>query len=453
MTNIILDTDSYKTSHFLQYPEGTTGLRAYFEARTDGEDIRFFGLQPVLRMLETRITMEMVDEAKQIVEAHGLPFPYEGWKRVVEVHDGKIPLKVQAVEEGKVIPSHNVLFVVESTDPELYWLVTWFETALSRVWYPTTVASRSYDLYKFFRDMLDATSENPEQELPFKLHDFGSRGVSSRESAGIGGAAHLVNFMGTDTIEAIMWAQQNYGWESMPGFSIPASEHSTMTTWGEDGEIDAFGNMIEKFGGGDIFACVSDSYSIYNAVENLWGDALRDGVQEMNAMLVVRPDSGDPLDMVMYCLDTLGEKFGFTLNKKGFKVLNNVRVIQGDGVTPADVKRIVTTAVGDGWAVDNLAFGMGSGLLQKVNRDTHKFAYKVSEAIINGEPVPVFKEPVGQPDKRSKRGQLDLIKVGGTYDTIDRRVVHTDKDSELVTVFENGVVTKDYTFEQVRKNA
>lgn len=455
-SNIILDTDSYKTSHFLQYPADTTALRAYFEARTDGEEIRFFGLQYILKkVFETEITMDMVEEAKEVVEAHGLPFPYEGWKRVVEVHNGKLPLHIRAVPEGTVVPSNNVLFMVESTDPELPWLVTWMETVLVRVWYPTTVATRSYDLRKFMQAALEQTSDNPEEELPFKLHDFGSRGVSSSETAGIGGMGHLINFLGTDTIEALMYARRYYG-ADMAGFSIPASEHSTMTTWGDDGEVDAMRNMIEQFGGGDIFACVSDSYDIYNAVENIWGDQLKQEVIDMPAMLVVRPDSGDPFDMVMYCVETLGEKFGYTTNSKGYKVLNNVRVIQGDGVDPIDIKRIISGLIDRGWAMDNIAFGMGGGLLQRMNRDTHKFAYKVCEAKIDGEWVPVYKEPVGQADKVSKAGNLDLVKERvpegeQPYRTINRRTDDRGLPSELVTVYHDGFLTTDWTWDQVTK--
>ena len=244
----ILDVDSYKLSHYLQYPEGTTGLRAYFEARTNGEPIKFFGLQYIIKQsLMTTVTKEMVDEANSLAQEHGLPFPYEGWMRVVNVHKGKIPLRIEAVQEGTVVPSGNVLFTVINTDLELPWMTTWFETVLSRVWYPTTVATRSYQMKKFFQEQINLTSDDPDQ-LPFKLHDFGSRGVSSAESAGIGGAAHLLNFAGTDTIAGLMTVREFYNFEGMPGFSIPASEHSTMTSWGRDAEVDAMLNMVEQFG-------------------------------------------------------------------------------------------------------------------------------------------------------------------------------------------------------------
>ena len=454
MFNPILDTDSYKLSHFKQYPAGTTGLRAYFEARTHGEQIRFFGLQYVLKtVLSQRITVEDVREAATLAEAHGLPFPREGWMRVVMEHDGLIPLRINAVPEGTVVPSRNVLFTVESTDPELYWLVTWFETVLSRVWYPTTVATRSYDLKQFIRDALEISSDNVEAELPFKLHDFGSRGTSSAETAGIGGMAHLLNFMGTDTIEGILYAQRYYNATEMPGYSIPASEHSTITSWGRDHELDAFKNMLDQFAKpGAIVACVSDSYDIHNAVKQFWGQDLRQQVIDSGATLVVRPDSGDPLEMVLECLDGLEAAYGSTVNSKGYKVLQHVRVIQGDGVEPDDIKRIINAVLDAGYAMDNVAFGMGAGLLQKLNRDTHKFAYKVCEIEVNGEWRPVYKQPV-EGGKGSKEGLLDLVFVGGTYFTVNRRHNDLSFESVLRTVYEDGKLLVDDTFEDIRKRA
>lgn len=456
MTNIILDTDSYKFSHFKQYPPNTTALRAYFEARSDNEDIRFFGLQYILKThLTKQVTLEDVEQAKELADAHGVPFPYEGWRRVVEVHDGYIPVRIRAVPEGTVVPSGNVLFTVESTDPELYWVTTWIETVLSRVWYPTTVATRSYHVYKFIYDMLEETADDADAEIGFKLHDFGSRGASSAESAGIGGLAHLVNFLGTDTVQALVFGQKYYGCD-MAGFSIPAAEHSTITAWGRDGELDAFRNMLTQFGQpGALVAVVSDSWDIYNAVENLWGEQLRQEVIDSGAIVVVRPDSGVPVLQVMSALRTLGDKFGYTINTKGYKVLNNVRVIQGDGVSPQAIEEILTTMQANGWSASNVAFGMGAELLQKVNRDTHKFAYKVCEAEVDGEWRPVYKQPVTSSIKVSKAGRLDLVRNGDKWLTVDRNAGNWDAaphlPSELVTVFENGQLLVDDTLDQIRK--
>ena len=218
-TNIILDTDSYKSSHFLQYPPKTTRLFSYLESRGGKYPAtRFFGLQYILkRYLSTVVTAADVEEARALIEAHGEPFPYDGWMRVVTVHGGRLPLEVRAVPEGTLVPNRNVLMSVTNTDPELPWLVGWFETMLMRVWYPTTVATQSYYLKQIIRAALEQTSDHAEAELPFKLHDFGSRGVSSRESAGLGGLAHLTNFMGSDTLEALRTGRNYYGADACNG--------------------------------------------------------------------------------------------------------------------------------------------------------------------------------------------------------------------------------------------
>lgn len=294
--NLILDTDSYKSSHFLQYPPGTTRLFSYLESRGGRYPVtRFFGLQYILsRYLTRRVTMEMVEEARAVIEAHGEPFPYEGWRRVVEVHGGKLPLEIRAVPEGTLVPIHNVLMSCTNTDPELPWLPGWFETMLMRVWYPTTVCTQSWHIREIIRQALEDTSDRAAEELPFKLHDFGSRGVSSRESAGIGGLAHLVNFQGSDTLEALRVGRNYYGAE-LAGFSIPAAEHSTITSWGKEHEVDAYRNMVRQFGKpGKVYAVVSDSYDLKHAINVHWGETLRKEVEESGGTLVVRPDSGDP---------------------------------------------------------------------------------------------------------------------------------------------------------------
>jgi nicotinamide phosphoribosyltransferase len=218
--NPILVTDSYKPSHFLQYPADTNRLYAYLEARKGAHysHTLFFGLRYILQrylnLSESPITKREVDGAAAFWKAHGEPFNHDGWMKVVDVHGGRLPLTIRAPKEGTLIPIDNALITVESEDPDLWWLVTQMETALMRMWYPITVATRSYFCKRVIFEYLRKTANDPAGELLFKLHDFGGRGVSSAESAGIGGAAHLVNFLGSDTIEGIRFAQAYYGSKS-----------------------------------------------------------------------------------------------------------------------------------------------------------------------------------------------------------------------------------------------
>jgi nicotinamide phosphoribosyltransferase len=453
-SNILLDIDSYKSSHFLQYPPGTTGMFSYLESRGgEFQETVFFGLQYILKeYLSKPITMEMVDEAAVFLHAHGVPFNADGWRRVVTAHGGKLPIRIRAVPEGTVVPTHNALMTVESTDPECFWVVSWLETQLMRIWYPITVATLSRKAKEIIKWFLDDTSDNVAAELPWKLHDFGSRGVSSAESAGIGGAAHLVNFRGSDTINGILLANKYYGCD-MAGFSIPAAEHSSITSWGRDHEVDAYRNMLKQFAKpGAVLAVVSDSYDIYNAVENIWGGVLKQEVIDSGATVVIRPDSGDPVTVVMGVLERLADKFGTTVNSKGYHVLNHVRVIQGDGVDYFRIQAILGAMREHKWAASNLAFGMGGALLQKVNRDTLKFAFKCSSiSLSSGEQRDVFKQPVTDAGKVSKAGRLDYTRSGKTVIIPPGLDVHPD--SALVEVFRDGKILSESSFDMIRMRA
>jgi nicotinamide phosphoribosyltransferase len=457
--SIILNTDSYKVSMFKQYPAGTTGVYSYIESRGGRYDRTvFFGLQAFIKeyLLEP-ITQTDIDVADEILTAHGEPFNRAGWQYILDKHAGFLPVVIRAVPEGTVVPVKNVLATIENTDPECFWLTTWLETALLRaVWYGTTVATQSYTIKQVILDYLERTGDPT--TIDFKLHDFGARGVSSLESAGIGSAAHLVNFMGTDTITGVLFAREYYN-AGIAGFSIPAAEHSTITSWGRDGEVDAYRNMLTQFARpGTILAVVSDSYDIYNAASKLWGEELRQQVIDSGATVVIRPDSGDPVEVNRRLVEILGEKFGYTVNAKGFKVLNNVRLIQGDGINELTVRSILGAFMAMGWSADNIAFGMGGALLQIVDRDTQKFALKASAACINGTWVDVQKDPVTDPGKKSKKGRVELWESGGEYQSsVEQPKGWTDRGlewkSSLQKVFENGKLYNEISFEEVRANA
>jgi nicotinamide phosphoribosyltransferase len=454
--SIILNTDSYKVSMFNQYPVGTTNVYSYIESRGGKYDeTLFFGLQAFIKeYLLHPITQEEIDIADEILTAHGEPFNRAGWQYILDKHKGYLPLIIKAVPEGTIVPVKNVLATIENTDPECFWLTTWLETALLRaIWYPTTVATQSKSIKNIITRYLEKSGDP--SAISFKLHDFGARGVSSQESAGIGGAAHLVNFMGTDTISGVLFAREFYS-AGVAGFSIPAAEHSTITSWGRDSEVKAYSNMVKQFGKpGALLAVVSDSYDIYEACR-MWGTELKQQVIDSGATVVIRPDSGDPIDVLPRMFDILGQGFGYTTNAKGYKVLNNVRVLWGDGINESSVQSILRTLVNvHDWSADNIAFGMGGALLQQVDRDTQKFAMKCSAAKIDGEWVDVYKDPVTDKGKTSMKGRVTLWKSGVEFQSgVTQPKTWTDRgmqwDDVLVTVYRNGSLMKDYTFEEVR---
>lgn len=462
--NPILDTDSYKLSHWAQYPAGVSGMQSYLEAR-GGEfpECTLFGLQYLLdRYLTQPVTRAHVEEAESFAGAHGEPFNRNGWQHVVDRHAGRLPLTIRAIPEGTVVPTGNVVMTVESTDPEVFWLVSWFETLLMRLWYPSTVAISSRRSKQILKAYLDRTADDPAAELPFKLHDFGARGVATREQARLGGAAHLLNFLGSDTIEGIRLANVHYDCE-MAGFSIPATEHSTVSMWGRAEERAMFENYVRTFlidrqvpaGLPKLAACVSDTFDVFRACEAWSTEPLKSLIRGSGGTLVIRPDSGDPLEVLPRVFEILGANLGdeVTVNSKGFRVLPNyLRVIQGDGIDLHAMDRILRRLTDLHWSASNIAFGSGGGLLQKWNRDSQCWAFKCCAAKIGTRWQPVSKDPVTDTGKRSKAGRLDLVRTPDhVYHSVvldDHQLAHPD--SVLHTVFENGHILERTTLAECR---
>ena len=456
LNNICWLTDSYKVSHFKQYPPGTRRVYSYFESRSGSTypEVCFFGLRYFLEqyLAGEVVTAQKTDAANSLFRQHfgGDAFNRAGWMHIVEKHGGRLPIIIKAVPEGTIVPESNVLMTVENTDDEAYWLTNWLETLLVQVWYPSTVATQSRAMKQVLLRFLSETG-NPNL-IGFKLHDFGFRGVTCPEQAALGGAAHLVNFQGTDTIPGLLLARQFYGCE-MAGFSIPAAEHSTITSWGEEHELDAMRNMLTQYPTG-LVACVSDSFDIFRACSEYWGRELKDAVLARDGVLVVRPDSGDPPTVVVEVLRRLGEAFGTTTNSLGFKILHpKVRVIQGDGIDFAMLGHILSAVKDAGWSVDIIAFGSGGGLLQKLNRDTQRFAFKCSSVVVGDEERDVFKRPVTDGGKKSKAGRLKLIRAADGHLQTVRENEEPTSSSLLQTVFENGRVIRQDSFAEIRSRA
>lgn len=461
--NFILKTDSYKPSHPRQYPIGTTKIYSYLESR-GGRFLStlLFGLEYIAKkhLIGIQVTKEAIDQAEAFWKEHFFGadlFNRTGWEYILKVHGGRLPLRICAVPEGNVVSTHNVLMTIENTDPKCFWLTNYVETILSQIWYPITVSTNSFECKKLIKKYLEETHGDI-SSLPFKLHDFGFRGVSSYEQSAIGGASHLVNFMGTDTTSGIVLAMEYYN-AKVCGHSIPASEHSTITSWGRDHEVDAYRNMLKQYPSG-LVACVSDSYDIYNACDKLWGDVLRDEVLARNGTLVIRPDSGDPVEVNSRIIDILWNKFGGDYNSKHFRVLNNhVRIIQGDGIDLKAIEDILQMYKNKGFSAENIAFGSGGGLLQKFDRDTNKFAIKCSYAEINGKGVNVYKDPITSSGKTSKKGILKLHSQPNTntFTTISSADETPQQFNSYIdsmeVVFENGELKKEQSFDTIRKTS
>ena len=426
--NPLRKTDSYKPAHPLLYKPGTDYMQNYLEARTKSNvPIKWFGAQAVVKehLVEPFTHTDVIDMAIFCDAHYGRPdvFPERKFADLVMNNGGRWPVNIYSQEEGKrYLPGTPLLLVEPVTpNPEHFWTVGYIEGVLSQTWYPTSVATNSAFMKDILREYLIKSSDykpgTPEFDgiLNFMLHDFGFRGVSCVEQAGIGGMAHLLNFLGTDTMVGIDYARYYYNTNSMLGFSIPASEHSTWTSWGgPKGEAEAMRHMLDQFPTG-LIAGVSDSYDVQNAIRNIWGGQLKGMVLGRDGRLVIRLDSGNQKVSTQKNFEAAWEVFGGTINSKGFRVLNpRVRMIQGDGIDVNTLREIVVNLINHNIALENFAFGSGGGLLQKLDRDTHKFAIKCNMVRTAGENIDVYKSPMEfdadgnyvTSFKRSKSGDL-----------------------------------------------
>lgn len=453
--NLLLNVDSYKSSHWLQYPPDTEYVSYYIEARRADFEVVVFGLQAFIKeYLLKPISQQDIDDAERLLTAHGLPFNRIGWQQLLDKHQGFLPLKIESVAEGTILPTGNVVCQIVNTDPDFFWLAGYLETALLRaIWYPSTVASISYYCKQKIKQAMEKSADNLEG-LRFKLHDFGARGASSLETVALGGLAHLVNFMGTDSVSSLLAAHRWYHAEQMPAFSIPASEHSTMTAWGKENEIAAYENMLTQFAGkNNMYAVVSDSYDLWHAIEHIWGELLKEKIEHLGGTLIIRPDSGDPATIVCRALTMLENKFGVRRNSKGYKLLPDcIRLIQGDGINSDSIVHILSAIMAHGFSIDNVNFGMGGGLLQQVNRDTMSWAMKASAVRIAGKWHSICKDPITSQAKCSKKGILALSQQDSIWQTV-RQEELGEQENQLRVVFLNGKLLIDDTLETIRQRA
>jgi nicotinamide phosphoribosyltransferase len=449
--------DSYKNTHF--YEDSVQELLAYFESR-GGEYpyTEFAGLQGILQEHFTGqfFNLQNLKDAQEDSQVHfyeGFPFKFDDWKYILDTHNGRLPVEIKAVKEGSVVPVSNVLYTVRSTDPRVPWVGQWMETVLQHTWYPTTVATKSRMCKELYAKYLAETSDSM-AALPFQLHDFGFRGTTGAQAAGRGGAAHLINFLGTDTMVGMDYLHQYYGAPRVSGFSVPATEHSMFTIKGRAGEADQVGAALRNYPKG-IISLVGDSYNIFNFSKEILGCQFRDLIRAREGKVVCRPDSGDPVTQVPQLFDIFAESFGTRENGKGYKVLAPcIGVLWGDGMDLYSIQSLLRAIKAAHWSTENIVNGMGGGLLQKVNRDTQKFAIKLCNAVIDGVNIPVSKDPSTDHGKASKGGRLALLKQDrGRWFTVADQYNNGVAFDQLETVFLNGEMKRFQTLDEIRKIA
>lgn len=456
----LCNVDSYKGKHPEMMECVTNAIilntHYYFTARKG--TVTFFGLQKFLMDLQnTKITKQEIECTVELFKNFG-GFDREPWDFVVNECNGIIPITIEALPEGITVPPGTPLFRISATKPEFAPAVGYLETWLSHVWYLTSVATKSNRIKQQIAKYLKETSNNFEG-LPFMLHGFGCRGNSSMESASAGDAAHLVNFKGTDTIPGVLFLMYYYASEN-PAFSVKATEHSVMTTNGPEGEKEVYEKLLTTYTEG-ILSIVIDAYNQYNVVEALTTDFLP-LIKGRNGKVVIRPDSGDPLVVIPKLLKIVEKNIGneITINDKGFKLLPSyIGLLWGDGLNEEKITEILQLLQDSNWSAENIVFGMGGGLIQKLHRDTYGCAFKMCGLycinMITGEHEfrDIYKKPIDG-GKTSFKGIPKVIIKDNEYITVRADdSEYADYEDQLRVVYENGKLYNIQTLEQIRELA
>ncbi|SEK40606.1 nicotinamide phosphoribosyltransferase [Methanobrevibacter gottschalkii] len=458
--NICLLTDSYKVTHHYFYPKGTEKIYSYLESRLGSEFNKtiFYGLQYIIKKyLEgSVVNQQKIEEADKLISNHiGEDiFNKDGWYYILDNYDGYLPIEIKAVPEGTPVNVSNVLMSVENTDKKSFWLVNYLESLLLQVWYPSTVATLSAEVRKLSKFYLEVTGSSKDN-LDFMLHDFGYRGASSTESSMLAGSAHLLSFSGTDTIPALLIPKNYYNDSNLYGFSVQATEHSVMTSLGPKGEFDQILNVIDNAKNG-ILSMVIDSYDYKNFLteagksDSQLNKAINDFLAVEGNKVVFRPDSGEPVSTTIDCLNILEKGFGSYLTDKGYKVFDsNIGLLWGDGLDYHKIRDILFAMKSNGWAAENIIFGMGGGLHTSVNRDTQRNAFKCSAQLRDGKWFDIYKNPLDS-SKKSKTGRFKLINENNSFKTIS---IDGYGENYLRTVFKNGELLIEDTFADIKSKA
>lgn len=494
--NPLLGTDIYKIGHQLQYKPGTTLVYSYMQNRSSKTFpfTVFFGLQYYLMEYLIGPSLDY-DHVQEFIEDYEsiLGTPRDDSSTAIKnrieanmyalVDLGYWPIRIDAVDEGSVIPNGNCLMTIQSTDPKFYWAVGFIESMLLKLWYPMVVATCCYTYRLIVEEAFEVTVDPDQYWLKdYMVHDFGYRGDSSEEGAAISGAAHLLSFNGSDTVPSLSFLREYYHLprrvQSGVMASVPASEHSVMCSYGQDLEFEAFENMLNLYPTG-LVSIVSDTYNIYTVCTNFL-NRLKDRILARNGKVVIRPDSGDPIKIICGDPDApagspeergvlrlLDDMFGSDVNSKGFKVLNpKIGLIYGDGMYMERYKTVLAKMAEMGYAASNLVIGVG-GILRNHSRDTLGTAIKATYVENGGVPMNIVKTPITDPGKRSHKGRMALImrenfKGPLTVDELDNFKVNAGGSliayaqsvgspfNLLRPVFENGQLLRTEQFSTVR---
>jgi nicotinamide phosphoribosyltransferase len=486
--NPLMSIDFYKADHRRQYPEGTEYVYANFTPRSsrlanllEGYDERVvvIGIQAYIkRILIDQWNQEFFAKPKQEVVSKykrrmdtSLGEGAVPIEHIEALHDlGYLPLKIKSLPEGSRVNIRVPMFTVVNTLPEFFWLTNYIETSISaEIWKPCTTATIAYEYKRLLTDYAVQTGA-PLDFIPVQAHDFSSRGMSGMLDAAASGIGHLANFIGTDTVAAIDYAEDYYGIDGVVGVSVPATEHSVMCMGEKDNEIDTFKRLINDLYPSGVVSIVSDTWDFWEVISE-YTKVLKQDIlnRQPNAIglakVVFRPDSGDPVKVICGDADAtpgtpefkgaaecLWDIFGGTTTDNGYKLLNErVGLIYGDSITLQRAQAILQGLKAKGFASTNIVFGIGSYTYQHLTRDTFGFAIKATWGQVNGQGREIFKDPItDKGDKKSAAGLLRIEETENGFELFDRQTPEQEQQGALDIVFENGKIIKETSFADIK---
>ncbi len=477
--------DFYKSGHIYQYPEGTELVFSNFTpraSRMEGVDeVVFFGLQYFIKeYLLDQWQRNFFDKDKSVIFEYkrrmdgGLGEDIVGIEHLMDLHElGYLPIEIRALKEGSRVPLRIPMFVIWNTKPEFFWLTNYLETIMSAVlWGPCTSATIA-DQYRGVLESYAYRTVGDMSFVPVQGHDFSCRGMYGLEASAMSGAAHLLSFTGTDTVPAIDFIEQYYGAERHEdplGMSVPATEHSVMCLGGDDGELETIRRLITETYPSGIVSIVCDTWDFWKVITE-YLPALKDEIMARDGTVVIRPDSGDPVEIICGnaqfheqgnistaekkgAVECLWDTFGGTTTERGFKQLDShIGLIYGDSITIDRCRDICSRLSYKGFASTNVVFGIGSYTYQYNTRDTFGFAIKATYAEVYGKPKNIFKKP--KTDDGTKNSAKGLIAVyNGKHEWFSMKEEATwdeVKNCALELVYRDGALIRNESIDEIRK--
>lgn len=502
--NPLLLTDGYKTGHHQQYPKGTTLVYSNFTPRSNKyapkgcDQVVSFGQQMIMKQIHEAFQNEFFSKPKDEVcgEMKRELSLYLGTDYDVShfeaLHDlGYLPIHVKAIEEGTLVPIKVPVLTIYNTHPDFYWVTNYLETIISNLlWKPMTSATIAHTYRKVLTKWQEKTDAERGWFIDWQGHDFSMRGMDSVEATISSGLGHLTSFSGTDSLPAIHGARKYYGEDGFVGGSVNATEHSVMCAGGADDEIGTFRRLIETYPTG-ILSIVSDTWDLWKVCTK-HVVTLKEQILARDGKLVIRPDSGDPVDILCgngkevdayndvdgreHCeskgvIELLWDVFGGTVNEQGYKVLDShIGAIYGDSITIDRADEICKRLEAKGFASTNVVLGIGSFTYQYNTRDTFGFAMKATYVelteTVNDSGIgetgmmerkdvvgrEIFKDPITDDGtKKSATGLLWVDKnTEGEYVLYDKVTWKGENNGYLQTIYEDGVFQNETTLTEIR---